>query len=151
MIRIIAGGKKNAGWVQEAITEYEERLRQPFDIKWEIMPEEKLDAKLEKWDFAADEVVIIADERGHNISSPELSDKLGKIFNSGCKAVIIIGGAGGISDAAHRKADFLWSFSNLVFPHMLARVMTIEQIYRAQEITRGSQYHRGGGSRRQAR
>ena len=143
MIKIIAGGKKNVGWVQDAIDEYEVRLKKPFNIKWEILAEEKLAEKLKKWDFAADEVVIVADERGHNISSPELSDKLTKIFNSGCDVILIIGGADGLSDEAHAKADFVWSFSKLVFPHMLARVMTVEQIYRAQEITRGSKYHRG--------
>ena len=142
MIKIIAGGKKNTGWVQEAISEYEQRLKKPFDIKWQVLTEEKLAEKLKKWDFTADEVVIVADEKGHNISSPELKDKLTKIFNSGCEVVLIIGGADGLPEDAHAKADFVWSFSRLVFPHMLARVMTVEQIYRAQEITRGSKYHR---------
>ena len=83
----------------------------------------------------------MADERGKNISSPELSDKLSKIFNSSCEAVIIIGGAFGFTDAVREKADFVWSFSKLVFPHMLMRIMMTEQIYRAQEIANGGKYH----------
>lgn len=141
MIRIIAGGKKSSGWVQEACAEYEKRLKKPFDIKWEIFEEEKLAKKLENWDFKSNEVVILADERGKNISSPELSDKLNKIFNSSCEAVIIIGGAFGVSEEVRNCADFVWSFSKLVFPHMLMRIMMTEQIYRAQEIAHGGKYH----------
>lgn len=143
MIKIIAGGKKSSGWVEEACLEYEKRLKKPFDIKWEVLDEEKLAKKLEKWDFKSDEVVILADEKGKNISSPELSDKLNKIFNSSCDAVIIIGGAYGVAAEVRDKADFVWSFSKLVFPHMLMRIMMTEQIYRAQEIARGGKYHHG--------
>ena len=141
MIKIIAGGKKSADWVAEACAEYEKRLRKPFDIAWEIYEEEKLAKHLEKWPFEPDQVVILADERGKNISSPELSDKLQKVFNSGCEAVIIIGGAYGVTDEVRERADFIWSFSRLVFPHMLMRVMMTEQIYRAQEIAKGGEYH----------
>lgn len=141
MIRIIAGGKKSAGWVSEACFEYEKRLRKPFDVKWEVMEEEKLARYLERWPFGGREVVILADERGKNISSPELSDKLQKTFNSGFEAVIIIGGAYGVKEEVREKADFVWGFSRLVFPHMLMRVMVIEQLYRAQEIAHGGRYH----------
>ena len=142
MIKIIAGGKQHTGWVAEACADYEKRLRKPFDIEWQIVDEEKLAKIIDAWDFGPDAVVIVLDERGKNISSPELADKLGKVFVSSCEAVIIIGGSGGVSDLAIERADFVWSFSNLVFPHMLARVMAVEQIYRAQEIANGSQYHK---------
>ncbi|MBR3220393.1 23S rRNA (pseudouridine(1915)-N(3))-methyltransferase RlmH [Candidatus Saccharibacteria bacterium] len=142
MIKIIAGGKQHTGWVEQACADYEKRLRKPFDIEWRFVDEDKLEKIIDEWDFGPDDVVIVADERGKNISSPELADKLGKIFVSSCEAVIIIGGSGGVSDLARERADFVWSFSNLVFPHMLARVMTVEQIYRAQEIANGGRYHR---------
>ena len=141
MIKIVAGGKKNSGWVADAIADFEVRLKKPFDIKWEIMEEDKLDKYLSEWKFKPDEVVILADERGKNISSPELSDKLNKIFNSSSSVVIIIGGAYGVTEEVRNHADFIWSFSRLVFPHMLMRVMVTEQIYRAQEISRGGKYH----------
>ena len=47
MIRIVAGGKKNASWVLEACAEYEKRLRKPYEITWEFVEEEKLNKKLE--------------------------------------------------------------------------------------------------------
>jgi ribosomal RNA large subunit methyltransferase H len=141
MIKIIAGGKKSAGWVLEAQQEYEKRLKKPFDIKWEIYEEEKLVKKLANWEFKPQELVILADERGANISSVELSEKLVKAFNASREVVVIIGGAFGVNEEVREKADFVWSFSRLVFPHMLMRVMTVEQIYRAQEIAHGGKYH----------
>ena len=55
--------------------------------------------------------------------------------------VILIGGAYGFDNNIREKADFVWSFSKLVFPHMIARLMVVEQIYRASEILKGSKYH----------
>lgn len=141
MIKIIAGGKKSAGWVLEAQREYEKRLKKPFDVRWEIYEEEKLVKKLANWEFKPQELVILADERGANISSVELSEKLVRVFNASREVVVIIGGAFGVSEEVREKADFVWSFSRLVFPHMLMRVMMVEQIYRAQEIAHGGKYH----------
>ena len=141
MIRIIAGGKKNQSPFLEVINEYEKRLRKPFDVKWEFVEEEKLLKKLEKWPFSHDEFVICCDERGKNISSDEYSKILEKAFLQGREVVILIGGAYGFTDEIRTKAGFVWSFSKLVFPHMLARTLVTEQIYRAQEIIKGSKYH----------
>ena len=141
MIKLICGGKKNAGWVLEGISEYEKRLRKPFDLKWEIYEEEKLDELLSKWPFSGRDYVIICDERGKNITSPEFAEKLERSFVDGKNVVIIIGGAYGFADEIRKKADFLWSFSNLVFPHMLFRIMTVEKIYRASDILNGGKYH----------
>ena len=141
MIRIIAGGKKHASWANEVISEYEKRLRKPFDVKWEIFEEEKLNNFLEKWPFSGKDFVVVCDERGKNISSPELSNKLNIAFSSGKDVVIFVGGAYGFSEKVREKADFVWSFSNLVFPHMIARMIVAEQIYRSQEIANGGKYH----------
>lgn len=141
MIKIIAGGKKNAGWAAEACLEYEKRLRKPYDVSWQFMDEDKLARYLEKWPFDGSDFVICCDERGENISSREYSEKLSKAFVNGREVVILIGGAYGFSDSVREKADFVWSFSKLVFPHALARVMVMEQIYRAQEIAKGGKYH----------
>ena len=142
MIRIIAGGKKNAGAYTEIIAEYEKRLRKPYEIEWRFMEEEKLAKYLEKWPFMRGaEFVICCDERGENISSDEYSTCLERAFAAGREVVILIGGAYGFSDAVRARADFVWSFSKLVLPHQLFRVMVVEQIYRAQEIARGGKYH----------
>ena len=141
MIRIIAGGKKNADWVKDAIGEYEKRLRKPFDLKWEFLAEEKLASYLQKWPFISKELVIVCDERGKNISSREFSEKLSRAFLDSREVVILIGGAYGFEATVREKADFVWSFSKLVFPHGLARVIVTEQIYRASQIAEGRPYH----------
>ena len=142
MIRIIAGGKKNSDWGLAACLDYEKRLRKPYAVTWEFMDEEKLARKLEAWPFdPAREFVICCDERGKNISSGEYSEMLGRAFLDGREVVILIGGAYGFDECVREKADFVWSFSKLVFPHALARIMVVEQIYRASEIAKGSHYH----------
>ena len=141
MIKIIAGGKKNAEWVSGVISEYEKRLRKPFDISWQFMDEDKLAKYLEKWPFETRDLVICCDERGKNISSDEYSQILNGAFVDGKNVVILIGGAYGFSEKVRDGSDFVWSFSRLVFPHVIARLIVAEQIYRAQEITRGGKYH----------
>ncbi len=66
MIKIIAGGKKNAGWVLEACAEYEKRLRKPFDVVWNFMPEDKLDKYLSEWPFTGREFIVILKHLGLN-------------------------------------------------------------------------------------
>ena len=142
MIKIIAGGKKNAGWVLESCEEYEKRMRKPYNFEWVFMEEEKLAKWLSKWPFdSSREYVICCDERGKNISSPEYSEMISRVLAGGKDVVILIGGAYGFSPEVREKADFVWSFSRLVFPHMIARVMVAEQCYRAAEIAKGSHYH----------
>ncbi len=142
MIRVICGGKKNSGAFLEIITEYEKRLRKPYDIHWEFYEEEKLMRKLEDWPFdKTSDYVICCDERGENISSGEYSAKLTGVLENGRNVVILIGGAYGFSETVREKADFVWSFSKLVFPHQLFRCMVVEQIYRASQIAMGRPYH----------
>ncbi|MBQ3353410.1 23S rRNA (pseudouridine(1915)-N(3))-methyltransferase RlmH [Candidatus Saccharibacteria bacterium] len=141
MIKIIAGGKKNVSWCAEACAEYEKRLRKPYEVIWEFIEEEKLAKRLADWPFSGSEFVICCDERGENISSPEFSQRLEKTFLDGRDVVILIGGAYGFSDEVRKRADYVWSFSKLVFPHMIARLIVVEQIYRASQIATGGPYH----------
>ena len=142
MIRIIAGGKKHDQNISELVSEYEKRLLKPYNITWEFIEEEKLLKKLEtSWPFTGNDYVIICDERGENISSDEYSKKLENAFNASKSVTILIGGAYGFPEEIRKKANFLWSFSKLVFPHQIARLLVTEQTYRAQEIMRGSHYH----------
>ncbi len=141
MIKIIAGGKKSRNWVLEGQDEYLKRLKKPFDTLTTYVDDAKIADLARNWPFKASQYVILLDERGENISSPELSYKLSSAFTSGRQVVIIIGGAYGVSPEMREKADFVWSISNLVFPHELMRVLLSEQIYRAQEIYRGGKYH----------
>lgn len=141
MIKIIAGGKKNTDWLASACEEYEKRLRKPFVINWEFIEEEKLLRQLANWPFTGKQFVICCDERGKNISSREYSQKIEQAFTSGKEVIILIGGAYGFTEEIRARADLVWSFSKLVFPHRIARLIVVEQIYRASQILAGNPYH----------
>ena len=148
-MKIIAIGKKHEKWVLNGIELFEKRLKKPFNLSWDILPhsnfaEEKareeetqrILAKIKPSDF-----VILLDERGKNISSPELAKMLLNGFVNSQNFVIVIGGAFGVSEELRRRANFVWSLSKLVFPHQIVRLILVEQIYRAQEISSGGKYH----------
>ncbi len=148
-LTIISIGKRHEDWVKDGIKRYEERLRQPFDVKWDIMPHSSLEGQQAREEeserllkrLQPDAHVILLDERGKNIDSPTLSGLLSQALTFGKKITIIIGGAYGVNKAVHARANFTWSLSKLVFPHQLVRLLLIEQIYRAQQIDKGSSYH----------
>ncbi len=86
---------------------------------------------------------IALDERGKNLSSEALAQKLGAWQSDGCSHLgLIIGGADGLDATVRQSADLIVSFGQLTWPHMLARAMLSEQLYRAESILRGHPYHR---------
>jgi 23S rRNA (pseudouridine1915-N3)-methyltransferase len=140
MIKIIAGGKKNKDWLASACVEYEKRLRKPYDLDWQFVEEAELDDKVLVLD--KDNFVILLDERGQILSSPELAQKIDQNLVAGKNIVFVLGGAfGHFSPEMQLRADLIWSFSKLVFPHQICRLILTEQIYRAQEINLGHPYH----------
>ncbi|MGI3170269.1 23S rRNA (pseudouridine(1915)-N(3))-methyltransferase RlmH [Pseudooceanicola sp. C21-150M6] len=87
--------------------------------------------------------VIALDERGRVMTSPDFAHLLARLRDQGVpEAAFVIGGADGLTEAMRSRADHLLSFGKMVWPHMLARVMLSEQIYRATTILAGSPYHR---------
>ena len=87
--------------------------------------------------------LVTMDERGKVLTSPEFANKLaGWRDNSQRDLAIVIGGADGIAPDLRAEADFSLSFGKMVWPHMLARVMLTEQLYRAATILSGGPYHR---------
>ena len=148
-IRILAVGKRHESWVQPGVERYEKRLKKPFDVEWILLPHsaregnvarqeesEKLLERIDQRDF-----VLLCDERGKQLDSPALSKILQASINAARRIVIVIGGAYGVSEQLQSRADFVLSFSPLVFPHQLVRLMLVEQVYRAQEIAAGRPYH----------
>jgi 23S rRNA (pseudouridine1915-N3)-methyltransferase len=88
-------------------------------------------------------VTVALDERGKLISSPDFSDRLAGWRDAGRGDVaFVIGGADGIAPGLRAQAEVALSFGKMVWPHMLARVMLSEQLYRAASILSGSPYHR---------
>ena len=88
-------------------------------------------------------VLCCMDERGKALSSPAFSERLaGWRDNGDSDLALVIGGADGIDPALRGESDMLLSLGAMVWPHMLARVMLSEQLYRAATILAGSPYHR---------
>lgn len=83
--------------------------------------------------------VILLDERGKQLSSPELARKL--FAENNHDIVIIIGGAYGVADSVQKRAKTIWSLGKLVYPHQLVRIIVAEQLYRAHSIHTGHPYH----------
>lgn len=89
------------------------------------------------------EYVIALTIEGDAPDSPGLAKKLAALQNAGKSDVaFVIGGSLGLSDAVRRRADEQMSMSRLTFPHQLARVMLLEQLYRAMKINAGERYHK---------
>lgn len=87
--------------------------------------------------------LVILDERGKLVSSPDFAQQIGRWRDDGiADLAFVIGGADGLDPGLRSKADFALSFGKMVWPHMLARVMLSEQLYRAASILAGSPYHR---------
>lgn len=147
-IRIIAIGKKHESWILEGLERYQKRLKKPYDIEWVLLPHSSLEgisARQEESERIVSKIdasahIILLDEIGKNITSPELAGMLERQF-AHKPITVIIGGAYGVTPELQQRADFIWSLSRLVFPHQLVRLLLIEQLYRAQEIQTGGKYH----------
>lgn len=88
-------------------------------------------------------VLVVMDERGKLLTSPDFAAQLGKWRDAGRQDVaFVIGGADGIAPGLRARADFAISFGQMVWPHMMARAMLAEQLYRAATILGGGPYHR---------
>jgi 23S rRNA (pseudouridine1915-N3)-methyltransferase len=89
-------------------------------------------------------MLVMLDERGKSLSSEAFATQLGRWRDDGRQAVgFVIGGADGIDPDWVKSADLTLSFSPMVWPHQLVRIMLAEQLYRATTILSGHPYHRG--------
>jgi 23S rRNA (pseudouridine1915-N3)-methyltransferase len=87
--------------------------------------------------------LVILDERGEELTSPDFAARLARFRDAGRQDVaVLIGGADGLDPTLRARADLAIRFGRMVWPHMLARVMLAEQLYRAATILAGSPYHR---------
>ncbi len=148
-LKIIAIGKKHEPWIVEGVERYQQRLRAPFSLEWVLLPHSSLEGDRARQEesgrissrLGADDYVILLDERGKVLDSPHLSSVLSEQLNMSRTVVLVIGGAYGVDETVHGRANLVWSLSALVFPHQLVRLLLAEQVYRAQQIQLGSAYH----------
>jgi 23S rRNA (pseudouridine1915-N3)-methyltransferase len=142
---IISVGKEKDEVSQELMSHYELRLLRYVPLEWvyvEHCPtKEKEGQKLLEL-LKKDDYVVLLDEKGRDIKSESLAELIeNRMVDSVRRMVFIIGGAYGVSDTVISRANYVWKLSSLVFPHMLVRVIVLEQIYRAYTIMRGEKYH----------
>jgi 23S rRNA (pseudouridine1915-N3)-methyltransferase len=146
-IRIIAVGRQKASPTKDLCDEYLKRMNWNVSLKEIDAPKGSTSAQeapLILKELAKPGLVIALDERGETLSSPEFAKKMASWQNqaTGNEITFLIGGADGFDNEVRKKAKFLMSFGKQTWPHMLVRVMLLEQIYRAQQITAGHPYHR---------
>ena len=157
-ITLIVMGKLKEKFYLSAAAEYEKRLKGYCSFKLVELPEHRLpedpspaeiqagldkEAELIFQKVPKNAWLCIFTPEGKILSSEEFAGKLKDVKNSGkSSACFLIGSSFGISQKVKDKADFKLSMGKMTFPHHLARIMVLEQIYRAEAIQAGSKYHK---------
>lgn len=154
-LRFIVVGKDRRDPVVEVADQYLARIGHYFPAELVEVKEEPLKrhsavervkaeeaARLERA-LLPGEHVIALDERGREVTSVELAEKLGRLASAGTGSVaLVIGGPSGLDPAFVQRAQERWALSRLTLPHRIARLVATEQIYRACTILRGEPYHK---------
>lgn len=153
-IVLMSVGKPHDANLKAAIDDFTGRIKKYFNVDWQIIATPKNAAVLSESDLKKAEAVLISnqlqkddflvllDERGKQFSSLELASFIQQRANESCKKMIfLIGGAFGVDDAISKRANHICSFSKMVFPHQIFRLMLVEQVYRACTILKNEKYH----------
>jgi len=144
-LTIVSVGHKMPDWVASATQDYVKRM--PSDcaieikeIKPDLTPAKeamKISAAIPKGSK-----VIALDERGKDQTTQNLATHLASWRQEGLDITFLIGGADGLDSSLKTNAHALWRLSSLTLPHAMARVLLVEQLYRAWTILQGHPYHR---------
>lgn len=157
-VTVICVGKMKEKFYVEAAAEYQKRLKSYCKLDIIELPEQKLpqDPTLGQIEAALDKEheailnklpksgkLVAMCVEGTPMSSPELSQAMsGWMVGGASDLTFVVGGSYGLSPRIKRRADLRLSMSEMTFPHHLARVMLLEQIYRTFKIQEGSGYHK---------
>lgn len=152
-INVVCIGSIKEKYFNDAIAEYLKRLSKFYQIEIIELKEEKMPKNYSQTDIenvktkeslAMEKVlkgyVIALDERGEELNSVKMSEKLSKIMLSNSTISFVIGGSWGLSEDIKKKANMLLSFSKFTFPHQLMRVVLLEQLYRQTTILNNIPY-----------
>ena len=153
-ILVLAIGKTDEQWVQEALLKYSKRLQHYLPFEFEVIPDlkntknlsevqqkEKEGALILKKLNPTDKVVLL-DEKGKEYRSVEFANHLQQQMNSGVKRLVfIIGGPYGFSPELYAKAQGKLALSKMTFSHQMIRPFFVEQLYRAMTILKNEPYH----------
>jgi len=156
--KVVAVGKVKEKFLQEGIREYSKRLSSYLRLDIVEVTDEPCPEKLSEAEedrvrekegerilkaLNSQDYVVLLDLKGKELTSPELANFIDDLALYGRSNIAwVIGGSLGVADSVRERSDFCWSFSKLTFPHLLMRVMLLEQIYRAMKISKGEPYHK---------
>ena len=154
-IKIIALGKIKEKFLKDGIDEFLKRLTPyasveiveltPIEIRDENLTQKALEQEGEKIlaNIKNDSFVITMEILGKQLSSEDFAQKINEVSMSGInELVFIIGSSCGLSPIVSNRANFKLSFSKMTFLHQFARLLLVEQIYRAFKILKGETYHK---------
>ncbi len=157
-ITVAAVGRLKEKYLKEGIAEYAKRLSRFADIELievddehapdSFSPAQEAQVKQKEAERLLKRVkegsyIVLLDLAGEQVSSEVLASKLENIMTSGSSHItFIIGGSLGLDQSLINKADYRISLSKMTFPHQLARLILLEQIYRAFKINRNETYHK---------
>lgn len=154
-IKIIALGKIKEKFLKDGIDEFLKRLTpyasveivelNPIEIKDDNLIQKTLEEEGEKVLslIKDDSFVITLEILGKELSSEDFASKINEISNSGIsELVFVIGSSCGLSPSVSIRADFKMSMSKMTFLHQFARLILVEQIYRAFKILKNEKYHK---------
>lgn len=150
-IRLIAVGKLKSNYAVQACAEFAKRLGPyyPLDVV-EVKasdgstPAQAMREEAERIlkQVHDDDRVWLLDREGEEIASVDLCRRLDEIAHAGTRRIVlVIAGTYGANEAVRVRADFVWSLSRLTFLHEWARMIVLEQLYRAAKIARNEPYH----------
>ena len=154
-IKIIALGKIKEKFLKDGIDEFLKRLTpyasieivelMPVEIKDENLTQKALEQEACKIleNIKPNSYVITLEILGKQLSSEDFAQKINEITISGIgELVFVIGSSGGIAPSVSQRADFKLSISKMTFLHQFARLLLVEQIYRAFKILKNETYHK---------
>ena len=137
-IKIIAVGKIKKEYIRKGILDYSKRLVHYIPFKVVEIKEEHLSRFID-----VDAFNVLLDEKGKALTSAAFALFIEKMMISSAKDIVFfVGGSEGFSDEFRKRADFFLSLSKMTLPHEMARMVLVEQIYRAFTIIRGEKYHK---------
>ena len=151
-INIISIGKFKKDGYNLLYNEYKKRMNWNIQLKelqlkknyeGEKLKEEEGKLLIQSCSSNTSSKIITLDERGKIISTLEFQELINSYQNSGITDLdFIIGGSDGLSQEVRDKSNFVLSFGKMVFPHLMIRVMLIEQLYRVWTLNNNHPYHK---------
>ena len=151
--RLVCVGRLSEDWLKQGAAEYLKRLQRHYSIEIIELKEEQGQLKdvaglvrregariLER--IPADSVAIVLDEKGKQVSSEDLAERLqAEMLHAGRDWCLVIGGPYGLDTAVRSRADLILSLSRMTLTHQMARLLLLEQLYRSGTILRNEPYH----------